>query len=86
MRSELKKMIGNFCSIMYNNCLAPVAHVLNQNFKIEKGFMTTIHAFTSDQRILDNSHKDPRRLVLQANQLYQLQLVHQKQLVKLFHL
>ncbi len=43
------------------NCLAPVAHVLNQNFEIEKAFMTTIHAFTSDQRILDNSHKDPRR-------------------------
>ena len=43
------------------NCLAPVAHVLNENFKIEKGFMTTIHSFTSDQRILDNSHKDPRR-------------------------
>ena len=43
------------------NCLAPVAHVLNENFEIEKGFMTTIHSFTSDQRILDNSHKDPRR-------------------------
>ena len=43
------------------NCLAPVADVLNKNFEIEKGFMTTIHAFTSDQRILDNSHKDPRR-------------------------
>jgi len=43
------------------NCLAPVANVLNENFEIEKGFMTTIHAFTSDQRILDNSHKDPRR-------------------------
>ena len=43
------------------NCLAPVAHVLNENFKIEKGFMTTIHAYTSDQRILDNSHKDVRR-------------------------
>lgn len=43
------------------NCLAPVAHVLNENFEIEKGFMTTIHAITSDQRILDNSHKDPRR-------------------------
>jgi len=43
------------------NCLAPVANILNENFKIEKGFMTTIHAFTSDQRILDNSHKDPRR-------------------------
>ena len=43
------------------NCLAPVAYILNKNFEIEKGFMTTIHAFTSDQRILDNSHKDPRR-------------------------
>ena len=43
------------------NCLAPVAHVINKEFEIEKGFMTTIHAFTSDQRILDNSHKDLRR-------------------------
>ena len=43
------------------NCLAPVVNVINKNFEIEKGFMTTIHAFTSDQRILDNSHKDPRR-------------------------
>jgi len=43
------------------NCLAPVASVLNESFEIEKGFMTTIHAFTSDQRILDNSHKDSRR-------------------------
>ena len=43
------------------NCLAPVVNTLNENFEIEKGFMTTIHAFTSDQRILDNSHKDPRR-------------------------
>ncbi len=43
------------------NCLAPVVHVLNNKFIIEKGFMTTIHSFTTDQRILDNSHKDPRR-------------------------
>ena len=43
------------------NCLAPVAYILNNNYQIEKGFMTTIHAFTTDQRILDNSHKDPRR-------------------------
>tara|TARA_Y100000741_G_scaffold361798_1_gene346409 strand:- start:157 stop:1161 length:1005 start_codon:yes stop_codon:yes gene_type:complete len=43
------------------NCLAPVVSILNNNFEIEKGFMTTIHSFTSDQRILDNSHKDPRR-------------------------
>ena len=43
------------------NCLAPLVDVLHRNFKIEKGYMTTVHAFTSDQRLLDNSHKDPRR-------------------------
>ena len=43
------------------NCLAPVASVIHETFGIEKGFMTTIHAYTSDQRILDNSHKDVRR-------------------------
>ena len=43
------------------NCLAPIAYVLNQKFKIEKGFMTTIHSYTTDQRLLDNSHKDQRR-------------------------
>ena len=43
------------------NCLAPVAQVLNENFGIERGFMTTIHSYTTDQRLLDNSHKDLRR-------------------------
>ena len=43
------------------NCLAPIAFVINNEFKIEKGFMTTIHSYTTDQRLLDNSHKDPRR-------------------------
>ncbi len=43
------------------NCLAPVAKVLVDEFGIERGMMTTIHAYTSDQRLLDNSHKDPRR-------------------------
>jgi len=43
------------------NCLAPVAKVLNDNFGIEKGFMTTIHSYTNDQRILDLAHKDVRR-------------------------
>tara|TARA_B100000989_G_scaffold203165_1_gene153748 strand:+ start:1842 stop:2849 length:1008 start_codon:yes stop_codon:yes gene_type:complete len=43
------------------NCLAPIADVVNKNFVILNGFMTTIHAFTSDQRMLDNSHKDLRR-------------------------
>jgi len=43
------------------NCLAPVAKVLLDNFGIEKGYMTTCHAYTNDQRILDFPHKDLRR-------------------------
>jgi glyceraldehyde 3-phosphate dehydrogenase len=43
------------------NCLAPVAKVLHDNFKILKGNMTTIHSYTNDQRILDLPHKDLRR-------------------------
>ena len=43
------------------NCLAPVAHLLHGAFEIEHGFMTTIHAYTNDQRILDLPHKDLRR-------------------------
>ncbi|MFA6750372.1 MAG: type I glyceraldehyde-3-phosphate dehydrogenase, partial [Candidatus Riflebacteria bacterium] len=43
------------------NCLAPVAKVLNDKFGIEKGLMTTIHAYTGDQRIHDAPHKDLRR-------------------------
>ncbi|WP_456325766.1 type I glyceraldehyde-3-phosphate dehydrogenase [Desulfonauticus submarinus] len=43
------------------NCLAPVAKVLHENFKIKHGIMTTIHSYTMSQRILDGSHKDLRR-------------------------
>ncbi len=43
------------------NCVAPIAKVLQNNFGIRKGFISTIHAYTTDQRLLDNSHKDPRR-------------------------
>jgi glyceraldehyde 3-phosphate dehydrogenase len=43
------------------NCLAPVAKVLNDTFGIERGLMTTIHAYTSDQRLQDMPHKDLRR-------------------------
>ena len=43
------------------NCLAPIAKVLNDSFKIKKGFMTTVHSYTNDQRILDLPHKDLRR-------------------------
>jgi glyceraldehyde 3-phosphate dehydrogenase len=43
------------------NALAPIAKVLNDNFKIINGFMTTVHAYTNDQRILDLPHRDLRR-------------------------
>jgi glyceraldehyde 3-phosphate dehydrogenase len=43
------------------NCLAPVAEVLHETVGIERGYMTTIHAYTGDQRTVDTLHKDPRR-------------------------
>lgn len=43
------------------NCLAPVAYILDKHIGIEKGYMTTIHAYTGDQPILDAAHKDPYR-------------------------
>ena len=53
------KIISN--SSCTTNCLAPVVRVLEENFGIKSGFMTTIHSYTNDQNILDNSHKDLRR-------------------------
>ncbi len=43
------------------NCLAPIVKVLHDNFEVKRGLMTTVHAYTNDQRILDLAHKDPRR-------------------------
>ena len=43
------------------NCLAPMIKVLDEKFGVEKGFMTTVHSYTNDQRILDLPHKDLRR-------------------------
>jgi glyceraldehyde 3-phosphate dehydrogenase len=43
------------------NCIAPVAKILHQNFGVQRGFMSTIHAYTNDQRLLDMYHKDLRR-------------------------
>jgi len=43
------------------NCLAPIAKILNDEFGLEHGLMTTIHAYTNDQRIADMVHSDPRR-------------------------
>lgn len=54
LTSEDKVVSGASCT---TNCLAPVAKVLNDKFGIVKGFMTTVHAYTNDQNILDNSHK-----------------------------
>jgi glyceraldehyde 3-phosphate dehydrogenase len=49
------------CASCTTNCLAPVAKVLQEEFGIERGLMTTAHAYTSDQSILDHTHKDRRR-------------------------
>jgi len=43
------------------NCLAPMIKILNDNFGVKRGFMTTCHAYTNDQRVLDLTHKDLRR-------------------------
>lgn len=43
------------------NCLAPLVKVINDNFEIEHGFLTTVHAYTADQKIVDGPHKDLRR-------------------------
>jgi len=43
------------------NCLAPVAHILHKNIGIKRGFMTTIHSYTGDQRLVDTAHKDLHR-------------------------
>ena len=54
-----KKIISN--ASCTTNCLAPVVKVLNDSFGIIKGTMTTVHSYTGDQRLLDASHRDPRR-------------------------
>jgi len=54
-----EKIISN--ASCTTNCIAPMVKVLNDNFGVEKGLMTTVHAYTSDQRLLDFPHKDLRR-------------------------
>ncbi len=58
IRAEHKIISNASCT---TNCLAPVAYALNESVGIESGFMTTIHAYTGDQNIVDSSHKDPYR-------------------------
>ncbi|MBW6187444.1 type I glyceraldehyde-3-phosphate dehydrogenase, partial [Pseudomonas aeruginosa] len=56
--SDLKAVSNASCT---TNCLAPLAKVLRETFGIEQGLMTTVHAYTNDQRILDLPHVDLRR-------------------------
>ncbi len=58
LTSDMKIISNASCT---TNCLAPVAKVLNDNFGIEKGLMTTVHSYTNDQNTLDGPHKDFRR-------------------------
>ncbi|RPF83669.1 type I glyceraldehyde-3-phosphate dehydrogenase [Synechococcus sp. CC9616] len=58
-RHEDWKILSN--ASCTTNCLAPIVKVLDQNFGLDWGLMTTIHSYTGDQRILDNSHRDLRR-------------------------
>lgn len=58
LKAEHKIVSNASCT---TNCLAPVAMALHNSVGIEKGFMTTIHAYTGDQNIVDASHKDPHR-------------------------
>lgn len=58
LKPEHKLISNASCT---TNCLAPVAKVLHESFGIKRGWMTTIHAYTNDQRILDLPHKDLRR-------------------------
>ena len=57
--AEAHRIISN--ASCTTNCVAPLAKVLHDTFRIEQGFMTTVHAYTNDQRILDLPHKDLRR-------------------------
>jgi glyceraldehyde 3-phosphate dehydrogenase len=58
LTAEMKCISNASCT---TNCLAPLAKVLHENFGIEKGLMTTVHAYTNDQRVQDLPHEDPYR-------------------------
>ena len=58
LKNEHKIISNASCT---TNCLAPIAKIINENFNINAGFMTTVHSFTSDQKILDSLHSDLRR-------------------------
>lgn len=58
LKPEHKIVSNGSCT---TNCLAPIAYALNREIGIERGFMTTIHAYTGDQNLVDSSHRDPLR-------------------------
>jgi glyceraldehyde 3-phosphate dehydrogenase len=58
LKPEMKAISNASCT---TNCLAPLAKVLHEKFGIVKGLMTTVHAYTNDQRVQDMPHKDPYR-------------------------
>src|SRR5262245_64896500 len=58
LRPEHRLVSNASCT---TNCLAPLARILDERFGIEEGVMTTIHAYTNDQRLADVPHKDLRR-------------------------
>ncbi|MDH4211050.1 MAG: type I glyceraldehyde-3-phosphate dehydrogenase [candidate division WOR-3 bacterium] len=66
------------------NCFAPIVKVLHENFKIRKGLMTTTHAYTNDQRILDLPHKDLRRARAAAVSMIPTSTGAAKAIVELF--
>ena len=60
------------------NCLAPIAKVLNDNFTIQSGLMTTVHAYTNDQALAETTHKDFRR----GEMLHKILFLHLLELLK----
>ncbi|HEX2474778.1 MAG TPA: type I glyceraldehyde-3-phosphate dehydrogenase, partial [Lacipirellulaceae bacterium] len=58
LTADMKCISNASCT---TNCLAPIAKVLHESFGIEKGLMTTVHAYTNDQRVQDLPHEDPYR-------------------------
>jgi glyceraldehyde 3-phosphate dehydrogenase len=58
LTADMKCISNASCT---TNCLAPIAKVLNEKFGIERGLMTTVHAYTNDQRVQDMPHADPYR-------------------------
>jgi glyceraldehyde 3-phosphate dehydrogenase len=58
LKPEHRRVSNASCT---TNCLAPIAKILDERFGLEEGFMTTVHAYTNDQRLADGTHKDLRR-------------------------